>query len=193
MQDQEQLQLTDILKRWGTGEEAALDELVPVVYSALRLMAARQLGSERSGHTLQPTALVHEAYLKLRAQRAVVWQNRTQFFCVAAHLMRRILADHARRKQAAKRDPGRIQMSLEVADERPATGASDVLIIEDALTRLESMDPRQARIAELRFFAGLTIDETAEALAISTATVKREWRLARAWLHRHLAEGGTCG
>ena len=190
--------VTALLLAWGAGDRGALDALVPVVYAELRRQAARALRRERAGHTLQTTAVVHEAYLRLADHRAVRWQNRAQFFGVAAQLMRRILVDHARSRRAAKRGGGARQLTLGnagVGDGARGTGASepaaaaaavDVLELHDALTRLAALDPAQARLVELRYFAGLSIEETAAVLGVSTATVKREWRVARAWLRRAL-------
>ncbi len=157
--------VTQLLTQWSGGDQAALERLLPLVYDELRRQARRYLGGERPDHTLQPTALVHEAYVRLIGQRNVKWQNRAQFFGVAAQLMRRILVDHARARAAAKRGGG-------------ASGL--------ALSGLAALDPVQGRVVELRFFGGLTIDETAEVLHLSPATIKREWSMAKAWLHRAL-------
>jgi RNA polymerase sigma factor (TIGR02999 family) len=171
------------------GEPAAADRLLPVVYAELRRQAARAMRREESGHTLQPTALVHEAYLRLAEQR-VTWRSRGHFFGVAAQLMRRILVDHARERHAAKRGGG--VQSITLAGNEPADAASradqdvDVLALHEALERLTALDPEQGRLVELRYFGGLNIEETAEALGISPATVKREWAVARAWLRREL-------
>lgn len=179
--------VTQLLLEWSRGDRSALDRLMTLVYAELRALAARKLRQERSGHTLQGTALVHEAYLKLVDQRQVRWQDRAHFFSVAAHLMRRILVDHARRHATAKRGHGRPTLPLEET-EAPATPMPllDWLALDEALDRLAALDARQARIVELRFFGGLTIDETAEVLQISPATVKNEWSLARGWLYREL-------
>ncbi|CAN5221589.1 sigma-70 family RNA polymerase sigma factor [soil metagenome] len=171
------------------GGRAAADHLVPLVYAELRRLAAGYIRAERSGHTLQPTALVHEAFVKLVDQPGARWKNRAHFIGVAAQLMRRILVDHARRRAAAKRGGGN---RVTLLDEHAVTRTStlDLLRVDDALARLACFDPRQSRIVELRFFGGLSIPETAEALAISPATVKRDWTMAKAWLHRELDEGG---
>jgi len=181
-------EITSLLQEWSAGDAAALDRLFPLVYDGLRRLAARSLQRERAGHTLQATALVNEAYLKLVDQRRVQWQERAQFFAVAARIMRRILVDHARRHAAAKRGGGATRLLLEdsgrAADE-PAE--VDLLALEGALERLEAIDERQSHVVELRFFGGLTVEETASALAVSTATIKNDWRMARAWLYAELA------
>jgi RNA polymerase sigma factor (TIGR02999 family) len=181
--------VTELLLQWGGGNRSALDRLMPVVYGELRRVAGRYLRHERPNHTLQPTVLVHEAYLRLMDQRRAQWQNRAHFFGIAAQLMRRVLVDHARRHGAAKRGGGRTQQldSAIVA----VTAARDVtvLALDEALTRLAALDPQQARVIELRCFGGLTIDETAVALGVSIDVVKREWRLAKAWLYRELDQG----
>jgi RNA polymerase sigma-70 factor, ECF subfamily len=176
-----------------------MSRLIPLVYDQLHRVAAARFGRERGNHTLQPTALVHEAYLRLVDQRRVRWQNRAHFIGVAAHLMRRILIDHARGRRAAKRGGPYENLTLANAiDELPAVRTPagpnqideiDVLALEEALTRLTALDAQQGRIVELRFFGGLTVEETAEVLGISAATVKRDWRLAKAWLHREM-DGG---
>lgn len=159
---------------------------MPLVYGELRQLAASHLRSERGDHTLQPTALVHEAYLRLVGQRSVSWANRAHFFGIAAQMMRRVLVDHARRRLAAKRSPGALRIDL--GDEAAAAPdrAPELLALDRALTELERLDPRQARVVELRFFAGLSVEETAEVAGVSTATVKREWRTARAFLRHEI-------
>jgi RNA polymerase sigma factor (TIGR02999 family) len=185
--------VTQLLQAWNTGDHAALGDLLPVVYAELRRIAARYFRHECPGHTLQPTGLVHEAYLKLVDQDHARWQNRAQFFGVAAQLMRRILVDHARTRVAAKRGGGRPPVTLvDVADASPGGGLLDVLALDQALARLTTHYPEQGRLVELRFFGGLTIEETAEAMGISPATVKRQWTVARAWLLRDL-EGEVKG
>jgi len=179
--------VTDLLRAWGKGDTAALDKLVPLVYEELRRQAHRYLRRERPGHTLQTTGLVHEAYLRLVDQRETDWQNRAQFFGVAAQMMRRVLIDHARSKQAAKRGGNQIRVTLEDADAAVQEQGVDLLDLDNALTRLGKLDPQQAKVVELRYFTGLGIEETAQVLDISAATVKREWTLARAWLRRELA------
>jgi RNA polymerase sigma factor (TIGR02999 family) len=180
--------VTGLLQAWGGGDAAALDQLVPLVYAELRRQAQRYLSRESPGHTLQTTALVHEAYLRLVDQRDARWQNRAQFFGVAAQLMRRILVDYARRHQAAKRGGSAIQVPYEEGAVAAAGSEVDLVALDDALTRLAARDPQQARVVELRYFTGLGIEETAEALGISPATVKRDWAMARAWLKRELGE-----
>jgi RNA polymerase sigma factor (TIGR02999 family) len=180
--------VTQLLVDWSNGDPSALDKLMPVVYDELRRLASNYLRRERAGHTLQPTALVNEAYLKLVDQRKARWQNRAQFFGVAAQLMRRILVDHARIRQAQKRGGSdQQQLSLSQADQVAEKPDIDLLALHEALNDLALIDEQQARIVELRFFGGLTIEETAEVLAISHATVERDWTLARAWLRRELS------
>ena len=178
--------VTRLLVAWSKGDRDALEDLIPVVYGELRRIAARYFRHERPGHTLQPTVLVHEAYLKLVDQDHARWQNRAQFFGVAAQLMRRILVDHARTHRAAKRGGGMTPVTLvDVAGASPPRGV-DVIALDEALTRLTSLYPEQGRLVELRYFGGLTIEETGEAMDTSPATVKRQWTVARAWLLRDL-------
>jgi len=178
--------VTRLLVAWSKGDRDALEDLIPVVYGELRRIAARYFRHERPGHTLQPTVLVHEAYLKLVDQDHARWQNRAQFFGVAAQLMRRILVDHARTHLAAKRGGGMTPVTLvDVAGASPPRGV-DVIALDEALTRLTSLYPEQGRLVELRYFGGLTIEETGEAMDTSPATVKRQWMVARAWLLRDL-------
>ena len=179
--------VTQLLISWGSGDKAALDKLLPVVYDELRKQAARYLRRERAGHTLQTTALIHEAYLRLVDQKNVQWQNRAQFFGLAAQLMRRILVDHARTKKRAKRGGSDIRVSLTGAKVLAKSDDLDVVALDEALDRLAQIDEQQSRIVELRFFSGLTVEETAEVLSISPATVKRDWSMAKAWLHRELS------
>lgn len=179
--------VTQHLLAWTSGNRAALEELIPVVYPELRRIAGRYLRRERVGHTLQPTALVHEAYVKLIDQSRAQWQNRAQFFGVAAQLMRRILVDHAREHAAAKRGGGVRPVTLVDAAGALPTRGIDVLALDEALARLTALYPEQGRLVELRFFGGLTIEETGEVLGLSPATVKRQWAVARAWLLAHLA------
>ncbi len=179
--------VTQLLIDWSQGDRQALDRLMPLVYDELHRLARRFMRRERQSHTLQPTALVHEAYLKLVDQNRVAWQNRAHFFGVAAQLMRRITMVHVRDLRAAKRGGGEwlrvtLDSDLQLADQR----AGDLIALDDALSDLATFDPRLARIVELRFFGGLQIDETAAVLGISKATVKREWQTARAWLHSEL-------
>lgn len=180
--------VTQLLLKWSAGDPAALDQLLPLVYPELRRVAARHLRKERQGHTLAPTALVHELYLRLVDQQRATWESRVQFFGIAAHLMRRILVDHARARDAQKRLGAATLVSMaEAGDIAAPPGPTDVLAIDAALDRLAARDPDQARIVELRFFAGLTVEELACVLGRSERTVKREWRLARAWLFRDLS------
>jgi RNA polymerase sigma-70 factor, ECF subfamily len=176
--------ITALLKDWGEGDREALERLMPIVYGELKRLASSYLRSERPDHTLQPTALVHEAYLRLQGQRSVVWSNRAHFFGIAARIMRRILVDHARRRRAAKRDAAALRLTL--VDDASVDRAPELIALDSALTGLERLDPQQARVVELRYFGGMTVEETAEAAGISTATVKREWRTARAWLRREI-------
>lgn len=179
-------QLTRLLEAWQHGDSAAADKLVPLVYSELRRIAASKLRSERDGHTLQPTALVHEAWLRLMQQHDSGWQNREQFFAIAAQAMRRVLVDHARKRHAAKRGDGEAPVDVdEVSQILTVTLPDDrLLALDDALEGLAALDARQSRIVELRFFGGLSVEETASVLAISPTTVKREWATGRAWLFR---------
>ena len=178
--------VTALLACWSRGDSTALDRLLPLVYAELRQIAARQLRKERASHTLQPTALVHEVYLRIVDQRQVDWQNRAHFFGVAAQVVRRILVDHARRHRAAKRGEGIQYVPLDDAREVAAPSELPVLAIDHALDRLAQIDQALARIVELRAFGGLTIEEAAHVLDVSPSTAKREWRTARAWLAREL-------
>jgi RNA polymerase sigma factor (TIGR02999 family) len=178
--------LTQLLVRWGDGDQTALDDLMPLVYDQLRRIAKNYFRRERPGMTLQPTALVNEAYLRLVDQNAVKWQNRAHFYAISSTLMREILVDHFRRRRAAKRGGDWSRVSLADADQEAIRAEIDLVALDDALKTLESERPQLCRIVELRFFAGLTIDETAEALKLSHATVERSWALAKAWLNREL-------
>lgn len=178
--------VTRLLVAWSQGDEGALDTLLPLVYSELREMAQRYLARERRDHTLQPTAVVHEAFLRLVKQRRVDWKNRSHFFAVAAQSMRRILVDHARARAADKRGGGQTLIPLDAAPSGENPRAVDLIALDDALGRLEKLDRTKASVVEMRFFGGLTIDETAEALGASPSTVKRDWTLARAFLYREL-------
>jgi len=179
--------VTQLLIDWSRGDQAALDKLMPLVYSELRRLATNYLRRERQGHTLQPTALVNEAYLKLIDQRNAKWQNRAQFFGISAQLMRRILVDHARQHQAAKRGGSDQQrLSITSAEGLVKQLEIDLLALNEALEELRKMDPQQERIVELKFFGGLSIEETAEVLGVGHATVERDWKMARAWLRRQL-------
>jgi len=180
--------ITQLLARWNGGDANALEQLMPLVYDELHRLAANYLRKERRQHTLQPTALVNELYLKISDQQRTNWRNRAQFFGVAAQLMRRILVDHARAHYTSKRGSGRICLSLRNIAAFGAEPDADLLALHEVLTRLEELDPNQARIVELRFFGGLTIEETAEVMQISHATVEREWKTARAFLKRELTK-----
>lgn len=184
--DENQQQITDRLIAWNSGDTAALDDVMHAVYKELRRMADRYLRLEHPGHSLQPTALVHEAYLRLIDQTQVSWQNRAHFFGVAAQMMRRILVDHARTKQRDKRGGAAGTLSLdEVIDVGRSRGA-DLVSLDEALESLAGIDPRKSRVVEMRFFGGLSVDETAEVLNVSPQTVMRDWKLAKAWLYKEL-------
>src|SRR6266496_598240 len=179
--------VTQLLVDWSKGDQKALDKLMPLVYSELRRLAGNYLRRERPGHTLQPTALVNEAYLKMVDQRNAKWQNRAQFYGIAAKLMRRILVDHARLKHAEKRGGSKPQrLSITSAQGLSTKPDLDLLALHEALEELALIDPQQARIVELKFFGGLSIEETAEVLDVGHATVERDWKMARAWLRRKL-------
>ena len=178
--------VTQLLLDWGNGNRQALEKLTPLVYDELRRLASRYLRRERKDHTLQSTALVHEAWLRMVDQRQIHWQNRAQFFGLAAEMIRRILIDHARNRQAAKRGDGAIKLSLDEAMATPDSRDFDLVALDDALAGLARLDPQQSRLVELRFFAGLSVEESAAVLGVSTATVKREWAAAKAWLYRAL-------
>ena len=179
-------EISQLLIEWGRGDQEALDRLMPLVYDELRRLATRHLRRERPDHTLQTTALVHEAYLALVGQRQANWQNRAQFFAIAAQLMRRILVDYARSHRAAKRGGDYIKLSLDEAAALPDEKSAELLALDEALDRLAAVDPQQSRVVELRVFGGLSVEETAAALDISPRTVKREWSMAKAWLHQQL-------
>jgi RNA polymerase sigma factor (TIGR02999 family) len=179
--------VTNLLLSWGHGDAAALERLIPVVYDELRRVARRHLQREAPGHALQATALVHEVYLRLVDVDRLALHGRTHFFAVASGLMRQILVDHARRQRADKRGGGATMVSLDAVSPAAQPTSVDLLALDEALEALSSIDARQCRVVELRFFAGLNIDETAEALGISPATVEREWALAKAWLFRRLS------
>jgi RNA polymerase sigma factor (TIGR02999 family) len=182
-------EITRILREWRSGNKDALDRLVPVVYDELKILASRQLAREWRHNRLDTTAVVNEAYLKLFAQRTVDWQNRGHFFAIAAQLMRRIVVDHARRLLRDKHGGGTVHVALHEADapvNPSAVDALDALALDRALQKLEQQDPDQGRIVELRFFGGLTVEETAAVVGVSPATVKRDWALAKGWLYREL-------
>jgi RNA polymerase sigma factor (TIGR02999 family) len=181
--------VTRLLLNWGAGDRQALDELTPLVYEELRRLASRYLRRERADHTLQSTALVHEAYMRMVDQRNVKWQNRAQFFGLAAEMIRRILVDHARAHRAEKRGGEAVKLALDEALDAAAGRDMELVRLDEALKKLAELDPQQSRIVELRYFGGLTIDETAESLGVSPATVKRDWVVAKAWLRRQLLSG----
>jgi RNA polymerase sigma-70 factor, ECF subfamily len=179
-------EITGLLLAWGKGDEAALEKLTPLVFDELRKQARRYMRRQRTGHTLQTTALANEAYLRLIDSSRVQWQDRAHFFAVAAQLMRRILVDFARARGNLKRGGGAPVITLEEAPEIAAERSADLIALDDALKTLAELNPRQCRIVELRYFGGLTEEETAEALRISPRTARRDWSLARAWLYREL-------
>lgn len=179
--------VTQLLVSWSDGNHAALDQLTPLVYDELRRLAGRYLRNERPDHTLQSTDLVHEAYLRMIDQQNVRWQSRAHFFGIAAQMIRRILVDHARRRHALKRGAAPVKLSLDEAVAAADQRDFDLMALDEALEKLAKFDPQQSRVVELRFFAGLSIEETAEVLSVSPATVKRDWTTAKAWLYRDLS------
>jgi RNA polymerase sigma-70 factor, ECF subfamily len=180
-------EITQWLQDWRNGDQAALERLLPVVYQELHKLAHAYLNRERSAHTLQPTALIHEAYLRLLGQNVEQWQNRTHFYGVAAHLMRQILVEHARQRSADKRGGGVVKLALDEALDYAPEQAAELVALDDALTGLAKFDERKCRVIELRYFGGLSVEETAEVLGISVPTVVRDQRMAHAWLHRELS------
>jgi len=183
-------EVTRLLVDWGNGNQAALDDLIPLVYDELRRLAGRYMRRESQDHTLQTSALVNEVYLRFIDQKSVKWQNRAHFFGVAAQLMRRILVDHARSRSRAKRGGGAQMVSL-VAQAVIPSEVAEVIALDDALKNLAEMDPRKSQIVEMKFFGGLTTEEVAEVLKVTSRTVEREWRKARIWLHREISKGET--
>jgi RNA polymerase sigma factor (TIGR02999 family) len=183
-------EITRLLAEWAGGDRAALDRLTPLVHAELRRIARRQMSGERHGHTLQATALVNEAYLRLAGQGGFEWQSRAHFFAVCAQVMRHILIDHARAHARDKRGGGAAHVSLDEAAVVAGERASELLALDEALRALEAVDAQKGRIVELRYFTGLSVEETAEVLKISPTTVRREWRRAKAWLYRAISEGG---
>ena len=181
--------VTQLLKAWNNGEQAALEQLMPLVYNELHRLAHRFMGRERNAHTLQSTALVHEAYGRLIDLKSVSWQNRAHFFAVSAQLMRRILVDYARSRSYSKRGGEWRQVPLNEAVAVFQDRRTDIVALDDALRTLADIDPRKARVVEMRFFGGLSIKETAEVLNVSQETVLRDWRLAKVWLLRQLSQG----
>jgi RNA polymerase sigma factor (TIGR02999 family) len=184
-------EVTQLLRAWQNGDEAALETLTSLVQAELHRLARHYMARERVDHTLQPTALINEAWLRLIDWRNANWQNRAHFFAISAQLMRHILVDHARRRSYAKRDDERQKVSIDQALEVNLERSSDLVAIDDALNSLSSLDPRQGKVVELRFFGGLSEEETAEVLKISAKTVQREWNKAKAWLYYELSK--TCG
>jgi len=186
-------EVTELLIAWGNGDREALDRLMPLVYAELRRLAGHYLAGERRGHTLQATALVNEAYLRLVDSGAREWRNRAHFFGVAAQMMRRVLVDHARSRQYLKRGGGAQQVSFDEGAVVSPERAAEIVALDDALSALAELDERKSRIVELRFFGGLGIEETAEALQVSPGTVMRDWTLAKAWLRREMSKGSEDG
>jgi RNA polymerase sigma factor (TIGR02999 family) len=180
-------EITQLLADWSGGDQAALERLMPLVYKELRKLAHNYMKKERSGHTLQTTGLVNEAYLRLVDQKSVHWRNRAHFFAIAAQLMRRILIDYARKRGYAKRGAGAPHVLLDEATVLSQERAADLIALDDALTSLADLDPQQTRVVELRFFGGLSIEETAEFLGLSVDKVKREWSTAKAWLYQEMS------
>src|SRR5262245_54909095 len=189
MADSSPEEITQLLREWSNGNKEALDRLMPVVYSELRRLAAHYMRHERPGHTLQSTALVNEAYLRLAGARETHWQDRAHFFAVASQIMRHILVDHARSYRYAKRGGGAIKVSLDEVAILSEERASELIALDDALKDLEALDPRKSQVVEMRFFGGLSIDETAEVLKVSSMTIQREWRWAKAFLHNQMNQG----
>jgi RNA polymerase sigma-70 factor (ECF subfamily) len=181
-------EVTQLLVEWSNGDKSALDKLMPLIYEELKRLAHHYMSRERPGHTLQTTAVVNEAYMRLINRKSIHWQNRAHFFAIAAQSMRSILVDHARSHAYAKRGGGAHKITLDEAMIVSQQKAAEVLALDDALKELAALDPQQTRVVELRFFGGLTIEETAEVLHLSPATIKREWQTAKAWLYHELAK-----
>jgi RNA polymerase sigma factor (TIGR02999 family) len=187
MQNSASKGVTQLLVNWSNGDKAALDEMLPLVYQELRRIAVNRLRQELPNHTLQPTALVNEAYLRLIDQKNVNWQNRAQFFGLAAEMMRRILVNHALQRRAAKRGGGALRVSMEVAVNSFEQKDVNLVALDEALKNLATIDPRQCKIVEMKFFGGLTVAEIAEVLQVSSDTIERDWKMARAWLHLEIS------
>jgi RNA polymerase sigma factor (TIGR02999 family) len=185
------VQVTNLLLAWGHGDELAFEQLVPLVHAELRRIARRQMGHERVGHTLQPTALVNEAYLKLIDIRQVQWQDRAHFFAMSSRVMRRVLVDCARARGYQKRGAGAQKVTLDEGRVGSAQPAADILALDEALDALAAIDRRKGQVVEMRYFGGLSIEETAEALGVSVRTVKRDWTMAKLWLRRELKKTGN--
>ncbi len=181
-----ELQVTRLLQQWSEGDESAVHQLIPLVYAELRHIARRHMGGQKPGHTLQTTALIHEAYLRMAAESGKDWRDRAHFFCVAATAMRHVLIDHARGQNAAKRGAGQRHVTLDDHAVGDAGNMEEIIAVNDALNALEKLHARQAKVVELRFFGGLSVEETAEVLKISIETVMRDWRAAKAWLSGQL-------
>jgi RNA polymerase sigma-70 factor (ECF subfamily) len=184
-------QVTELLMRWSGGDRSALDELMPLVLEELKRLASRYMHSERTGHTLQTTALVNEAFLKLADEKRVSWQGRAHFFAIASQVMRHVLVDHARTRRRAKRGGGAERIPLEQALAFSDSQSADLLALDEALTKLATIDPRKSAVIEMRFFSGMSVEETAAVLGVSTNTVIRDWGLARSWLYRELQGLGS--
>lgn len=187
------VQITQLLRSWSQGDEGAIEQLIVLVYDELHRMARRYMSNEKPGHTLQATALVNEAYLRLVNASEANWQNRTHFFAVSAQVMRRILVDWARSRQAAKRGSDVTALELDEAIAIPMQTGSDLVAVDDALKALALVDPRKGQVVELRFFGGLSVEETAAVLKVSEETVHRDWRMAKSWLRRELAQADSHG
>lgn len=190
MESLSQKQISQLLEDWSNGDKAALDQLIPLVYEELKRLARYHMRRERADHTLQTSALVNEAYLRLVDYKRMRWQDRAHFLGVAAQAMRRILVDHARKRQYGKRGGAGLKVTLDEASEMVEQKAADLVALDDALSSLASIDPRKSNIVEMRYFGGLNIEETAEVLGLSPATVQRDWKTARIWLHREIGRGG---
>ena len=182
--------VTELLLAWQAGDHAALDKLLPAIQPELRRIARRHMAGERRGHVLQPTALVNEAYLRLAASKDIQWQGRAHFFAVSAQVMRRVLVDYARERVRAKRGGGALRISLSDLDHQAIPQRANLVALDDALSALEKFDRRKSKVIELRFFGGLSLQETADVLQVSVGTVRRDWSLARAWLYRELGDRG---
>jgi len=191
MHNQAPTGVTQLLVKWSNGDKAALDEMLPAVYQELRRIAVNRLRQEHPNHTLQPTALVNEAYLRLIDQKQVNWQNRAQFLGLAAEMMRRILVNHAHHRQAAKRGGGALRVSLEVAVNSFEQRDMNLVALDEALRELACLDPRKSQIVELKFFGGLTVEEIAAVLQVSNDTIERDWKMARAWLQLEISNSKT--
>mgnify|MGYP003576296539 CR=1 FL=1 len=184
-------EITQLLLSWSNGDDAALEQLIPLVYPELKRVARRYMGRESPGHTLQTSALINEAYLQLVDQQAVEWQDRAHFFRMASRVMRNILIDHARKHGYQKRGAGAIHVALDDVTIAQGSRAAELVALDDALTALAAVDPRKVELVELRFFGGLTVDETAEVMGLSSITIKREWRSAKAWLQTEISGTGS--